>query len=69
VTRTAAHALLVAAGALAAPIVIAGFLVPRWTFATVGLLGYLAAVGFVVVAGLTLCVVDLTSAVERALGP
>jgi hypothetical protein len=69
VTRTAAYALLVAAGALAAPIVVAGLAFPAWTFHAVGFVGFVAAVALVVAAGMVLCVVDLTSAVERALGP
>jgi hypothetical protein len=69
VTRTAAYALLVAAGALAAPIVAAGLAFPVWTFDVVGFVGFLAAVALVVAGGVVLCVVDLTSAVERTLGP
>ena len=68
-TRTAAHALLVAAGALAAPVAVAGLVFPAWTFDVVGFVGFLAAVALVVAGGLVLCVVDLTSAVERTLGP
>ncbi|MDQ2053027.1 MULTISPECIES: hypothetical protein [Halobellus] len=68
-TRIAAHALLVVAGTAAVPIVFGGVLFPEWTFATVGFLGYLAAVALVVVTGMSLAVVDLTSAVERLLGP
>ncbi|WP_156105667.1 hypothetical protein [Halobellus rufus] len=68
-TRTAAHALLVAAGALAAPVVAAGLLFPVWTFDVVGFYGFLLAVACVVAAGLVLAVVDLTRAVERTLGP
>lgn len=67
--RTAAHALLVAAGALAAPIAAAGLVFPVWTFDVVGFYGFLAAVACVVAAGIVLAVVDLTSAVERTLGP
>ncbi|MGQ4554573.1 hypothetical protein [Halobellus sp. GM3] len=68
-TRTAVRALLLTAGAAAAPIVAAGFALPRWTFATVGFGGYLVAVACVVAAGMTLCVADVTRAVERVLGP
>jgi len=69
VTRTAAYALLVAAGAVAAPVAVSGLVFPAWTFDVVGFVGFLVAVALVVAAGMILCVVDLTSAVERALGP
>ncbi|WP_336021872.1 hypothetical protein [Halobellus salinisoli] len=68
-TRTAAHALLVAAGALAAPIALAGLVFPVWTFDAIGFYGFLLAVACVVAAGTVLAVVDLASAVERTLGP
>ncbi|MFD1597776.1 hypothetical protein [Halobellus rarus] len=68
-TRSAACALLVAAGALAAPVAVSGLVFPSWTFDVVGFVGFLVAVALVVAAGVVLTVVDLTSAVERALGP
>ena len=68
-TRSAAYALLVAAGALAAPVALSGLVVPAWTFDVVGFVGFLVAVALVVAAGMVLCVVDLTTAVERSLGP